>query len=259
MARGGERGAGAAGVERARRSERNLTFRLLAYPVIPLVAALVKLEVQDAQKLPRTGAFVLTPNHYSNFDPVVVGWSVWKLKRVPRFLAKASLFGVPVLGAALRAIKQVPVERSGRTHGSNPLAAAHDLTVSGEGVIVYPEGTLTRDPELWPMRGKSGAVRIALENDLPVIPLAHWGTQAVLPRWSKKISLFPRKTVHLKYGDEVDLSRFRGQPLTQVTLAEATTVVMDAITHLLEDLRGETAPAERWNPRDHAQSEYGTL
>ncbi|WP_199176590.1 1-acyl-sn-glycerol-3-phosphate acyltransferase [Subtercola sp. Z020] len=243
----------------AARSEKNLTFRLLAAPVIPIVAALVKLEVQDTEKLPRTGAFVLTPNHYSDFDPVVIGWSVWRLGRAPRFLAKASLFRVPVLGAALRAIKQVPVERSGRTHGSNPLAAAHDLTVGGEGVIVYPEGTLTRDPDLWPMRGKTGAVRIALENALPVIPVAHWGTQAVLPRWSRRLSLFPRKTVHVRYGDEVDLARFRGQPLTQKVLAEATSLVMDAITHLLEELRGETAPAERWNPADHQQTEFGKL
>jgi 1-acyl-sn-glycerol-3-phosphate acyltransferase len=243
----------------APRAEKNLTFLLLAAPVIPLVAALVKLEVQDAEKLPRTGAFVLTPNHYSDFDPVVIGWSVWRLGRAPRFLAKASLFRVPVLGAALRAIKQVPVERSGRTHGSNPLAAAHDLAAGGEGVIVYPEGTLTRDPDLWPMRGKTGAVRIALENALPVIPVAHWGTQAVLPRWSRRLSLFPRKTVHLRYGDEVDLSRFRGQPLTQKALAEATSLVMDAITRLLEDLRNEKAPAERWNPADHQQTEFGKL
>ncbi|RFA08644.1 1-acyl-sn-glycerol-3-phosphate acyltransferase [Subtercola boreus] len=257
-----ERSGGAGGSNRSggsARSEKNLTFRLLAAPVIPVVALLAKLEVQDAQKLPREGAFVLTPNHYSDIDPVMIGWSVWRLGRVPRFLAKASLFEVPVLGAALRAIKQVPVERSGRTHGNNPLTAANALTAEGEGVIVYPEGTLTRDPDLWPMRGKSGAVRIALENGLPVIPVAHWGTQAVLPRWSKKISVFPRKTVHIKYGDEVDLARFRGAPLTQSALAEATALVMDAITRLLEDLRGEKAPAERWNPAEHDQTEFGRL
>ena len=240
-----------------RGSEKTFVFRALAAPVIPLVAALVKLDVQDAEKLPRAGAFVLASNHYSDFDPIVIGWSVWKRGRAPRFLAKASLFAVPVLGSALRAIKQVPVERSGRTRGNNPLSAAHDLAVSGEGIIVYPEGTLTRDPGLWPMRGKTGAVRIALENGLPVIPVAHWGTQAVLPRWSKKLSLFPRKTVQVKYGGEVDLSHFRDRPLTQTALTEATSLVMDAITGLLEDLRGEKAPAERWNPQDHSQSEYG--
>ncbi|TIH35156.1 lysophospholipid acyltransferase family protein [Subtercola vilae] len=240
-------------------SEKTLSFRLLAAPVIPVIAALCRLEVQDAHHLPRTGSFVLTPNHYSDIDPVVIGWSVWRLGRVPRFLAKASLFSVPVLGWALRQIRQIPVERSGRTHGNNPLTAAHDLTAMGEGVIVYPEGTLTRDPGLWPMRGKSGAVRIALENELPIIPVAHWGTQAVLPRWSKKISLFPRKTIHIKYGPAVDLDRFRGGALSQAALLEATGLVMDAITKLLEDLRGETAPAERWNPAEHSQTEYGAL
>ena len=66
-------------------------------------------------------------------------------------------------------------------------------------VVVYPEGTLTRDPDLWPMRGKTGAVRIALEHDIPIIPAAHWGTQALLPRYGKKLSLFPRKTIDVAH------------------------------------------------------------
>ncbi|MEF2977548.1 lysophospholipid acyltransferase family protein [Subtercola sp. YIM 133946] len=240
-------------------NEKNLSFRVLALPAIAFMTAIARLEVQNGDKLPKTGSFVLTPNHFSDIDPVIIGWSVWKLGRVPRFLAKASLFRVPVLGWALRAVRQVPVERTTRTSGPAAISAAHDLAASGEGVIVYPEGTLTRQPDLWPMRGKSGAVRIALENDLPIIPVAHWGTQAILPRWSKKISLFPRKTVHVSYGDEVDLSDFRGVPLTQGILVEATDRVMTAITGLLEDLRAEPAPAERWNPADHNQTEFGAL
>jgi 1-acyl-sn-glycerol-3-phosphate acyltransferase len=107
------------------------------------------------------------------------------------------------------------------------------------------------------MRGKTGAVRIALEENLPIIPAAHWGTQLVMPRYSKRISFFPRKTIHITFGDPVDLSAFRGQRLDSKVLADATDVVMQSITALVEDLRGETAPATRWDPAKNNQSETG--
>jgi len=107
------------------------------------------------------------------------------------------------------------------------------------------------------MRGKTGAARMALEHDLPVIPVAHWGTQQVMARYSKKISLIPRKTITIKFGDPVDLSAYRGRPLDSTVAAEATNAIMQAITVLLEDLRGEKAPPERWNPAAHDQSETG--
>ena len=87
-------------------------------------------------------------------------------------------------------------------------------------VVVYPEGSLTREPDLWPMRGKTGAVRIALERDIPIIPAAHWGTQALLARYGKKLSLFPRKTIDVAIGEPLDLSAYRGKPLDQATLLE---------------------------------------
>jgi 1-acyl-sn-glycerol-3-phosphate acyltransferase len=107
------------------------------------------------------------------------------------------------------------------------------------------------------MRGKTGAARMALEHDIPVIPIAHWGTQDVMARYSKKISFFPRKTIAVKVGDPVDLSGFRGRNLDSATLNEATSVIMSGITALLEDLRGEEAPAVRWNPSQHDQKETG--
>jgi 1-acyl-sn-glycerol-3-phosphate acyltransferase len=107
------------------------------------------------------------------------------------------------------------------------------------------------------MRGKSGAVRLALELGIPVVPVAHWGTQNLMARYSKKLNVFPRHTIDVKVGDPVDLSEFAGKPLDNKTLTAATNKVMDAITALLEDLRGEKAPATRWNPAEHNQSETG--
>jgi 1-acyl-sn-glycerol-3-phosphate acyltransferase len=107
------------------------------------------------------------------------------------------------------------------------------------------------------MRGKFGAVRLALEHGIPIIPCAQWGAQAVLPRYSKKISLFPRKNIDIVFGAPVDLSRWADAPRSSQTYAEATTAVMNAVTALLEDLRGEKAPAERWDPSQHGQTEIG--
>ncbi|MGO4103765.1 lysophospholipid acyltransferase family protein [Leifsonia sp. YAF41] len=232
-------------------------FWLLAAIALPFMNLVAKYEIQDREKFPRTTAFVFAPNHYSEIDPVVMGVVAWKLGRLPRFMAKGSLFKIPVIGYLLRKSGQIPVQRGGSVRGSEPVKAAERLVENGQMVVVYPEGSLTRDPDLWPMRGKTGAVRIALEHNIPIIPAAHWGTQALMPRYSKKISVFPRKTITVKIGDPVDLSRFQGLPLNATTLNEATAVVMDAITVLLEDLRGEKAPAVRWNPAEHDQKETG--
>lgn len=238
-------------------SEKTPMFRVLAAFVVPLMGAISKMEIKNSDKMPRAGAFVLAPNHYSNLDPLVMALAVWKLGRAPRFLAKASLFKVPVVGAALRSTGQIPVERAGSNRVSEPLRAANELVANGHCIIIYPEGTLTRDPGLWPMRGKTGAVRMALEQNIPIIPSAHWGTQEIMPRYSKKISVFPRKTIRITFGDPVDLSAFVGRPLNAATLREATEVVMTAVTKLVEELRNETAPVERWNPTAHKQSETG--
>jgi 1-acyl-sn-glycerol-3-phosphate acyltransferase len=237
-------------------SEKTPIWRFLAALVIPLMGILSKITILDGAKAPASGAFILAPNHYSEIDPLVIGVAMWKVGRMPRFLAKASLFRVPVFGAIMRASKQVPVERAGAVRSADPLATARQITEHGLAVIIYPEGSLTRDPDYWPMRGKFGAVRMALDADIPIIPVAHWGTQLVLPRYGK-LSLFPRKKIVVKYGDPVDLAPFRGKPINTALLARATNVVMNDITALLEDLRGETAPAERWDPTAMHQSETG--
>jgi 1-acyl-sn-glycerol-3-phosphate acyltransferase len=238
------------------RSEKTPIWRFLAALVIPLMGILSKITILDGDKAPASGAFVLAPNHYSEIDPLVIGVAMWKVGRMPRFLAKASLFRIPVFGAIMRASKQVPVERAGAVRSADPLATARQITEHGLAVIIYPEGSLTRDPDYWPMRGKFGAVRMALDADIPIIPVAHWGAQLVLPRYGR-LSLFPRKKIVVKYGDPVDLGPFRGKPISTALLAKATNVVMNDITALLEDLRGETAPVERWDPAAMHQSETG--
>jgi 1-acyl-sn-glycerol-3-phosphate acyltransferase len=109
------------------------------------------------------------------------------------------------------------------------------------------------------MRGKTGAVRLALAGGIPVIPMAQWGAQQVLPRYGK-LKLWPlRRRVRVLLGDPVDLSAYAGEPTSQTALVAATDLVMADIAGLLSQLRGEPAPAARWNPADHGQKETGRL
>ena len=240
-----------------RRSEKTAIFRTFAFLLIPFLNLVGRYRLHGTENIPATGAIVVAPNHYSNIDPVVVGYAMYKLKRMPRFLAKASLFRVPVLGWMLAKAGQVPVQRSGHSRdGVDPLATAKSIAAAGHAVVIYPEGSLTRQPDSWPMRGKQGAVRTALDAGIPLIPAASWGAQKILPRYGK-ISLFPRKDVDVVFGEPVDLSEYAGRSKDSRAVAEATEKVMTAITALLEQLRGEKAPAERWDPADHGQSETG--
>ncbi|MBJ2122500.1 1-acyl-sn-glycerol-3-phosphate acyltransferase [Arthrobacter sp. MSA 4-2] len=232
------------------------TFAVLAGILRPVLNLLMNKQWIDTQKLPRDSGFILCPNHVTEIDPIVVGHLLYNNKVMPHFLAKASLFSVPVLGHALRATRQIPVERT--TAGANrSLEAAQQAIADGGGIIVYPEGTLTRDPGMWPMKGRTGAARLALQTGAPVVPMAHWGAQEVFPRYARRLYLFPRKTSRVIVGDPVDLSDFRDRPITRDTLNEATDRIVDAITALLAELRGEQPPAERWDPAAKRQKRTG--
>ncbi|HEU0257695.1 MAG TPA: lysophospholipid acyltransferase family protein [Microbacteriaceae bacterium] len=244
---------------RRRRTERARpsAFWILALVILPVISTVTRLRIVDGHKLPPHGACIIVPNHVSELDPVIVGVGVWRLGRLPRFLAKGSLFRVPIVGWLLRRSGQIPVERAAVSRQGSPLDAARLVAERGNAVIVYPEGTLTRDPDLWPMRGKTGAARMALRYGLPVIPVAHWGVQDVLGRYSHRVRLFPPRRIRIVFGDPVDLEAFRGRPIDATTLAEATEAIMVAITGLVARLRGTTPPTGRWDPAAHDQKETG--
>src|SRR5215204_392970 len=204
---------------------------------------------QDQHKIPQTGGAIFVVNHISNADPLVVGQFLAFSGRWPRFLAKSSLFEVPVLGWLLRACGQIPVQRQSPA-AADALAAAVSAVEDGRAVIVYPEGTITRDPGLWPMAGKTGAARICLQTGCPVIPIGQWGAQEIMPGTRIGLPrLLPRKTLRFKAGDPVELDDLRSHELTSPILIEATNRIMDAITALVADLRGRVPPSKRFDPR----------
>ena len=151
------------------------------------------------------------------------------------------------MGTVLRGAGQVPVERES-ANARQAFEHAIAFLKAGHLLGVYPEGTLTRDRDLWPMKGKTGVARLAIMTKTQVVPCAQWGAQAVLPTYGRKISLFPRKTFHVWAGKPLDFSKWYGREDDPVAIGEATEFVMNALTSLLEEIRGEHAPAERFDP-----------
>ena len=95
----------------SRKSEKILIFRVFAFLLIPFLELTGRYRLHGTENLPDEGSVVVSPNHYSDIDPLVIGYSMYQRGRMPRFLAKASLFRVPVFGWMLRKAGQVPVEQ----------------------------------------------------------------------------------------------------------------------------------------------------
>ncbi|WP_258063059.1 MULTISPECIES: 1-acyl-sn-glycerol-3-phosphate acyltransferase [unclassified Pseudoclavibacter] len=230
-------------------------FWFLAAIAFPLSWPIMRWEIKGT--LPERGAFIVAPNHTSEVDPLLMGMAVWKLGRAPRFMAADRLFRVKGLGWILRKSGQIPVSRDARGANQAAIASAQQLARLGQGVIIYPEGTLTREPNLWPMRGKNGAARVALSADIPVYPTAIWGAQNILPRYAKKPTLGWRTKITVHVGEPVSLTEFTGRMHSASAMKGATELVMHDVTRLLEGIRGEEAPAELYDPAKHGQSEHG--
>jgi 1-acyl-sn-glycerol-3-phosphate acyltransferase len=211
---------------------------------------------RGVEHLPQDRGFVACGNHVSHLDPFTFAHFLFDNGCPPRFLAKESVFRIPVLGRIVSGAGQIPVYRESVDAGK-AFSAAVAAVEAGECLAVYPEATLTRDPGLWPMIGKTGAARVALTTGAPVIPIAQWGVQEILAPYGKVPHLVPRHTVSVWAGPPVDLSRFAGEPPDAATLRAATAVILDAVTGLLEQIRGEQAPVQRWDPRDHGQPRIG--
>jgi 1-acyl-sn-glycerol-3-phosphate acyltransferase len=198
----------------------------------------------------RQVGIVVAANHISYFDPLECAHYLYDNGRLPRFMGKHEVFELPVIGPIITGAGQIPVYRE-TEDAANAIRAAIEAVNLGECVVIYPEGTISRDPELWPMTGKTGAARIALMTGAPLIPLAQWGAQEVVRPYAKELRLIPRKVMQVMAGPPVDLDDLRGRPIDAEVLDIATTRLMAAITAQLEILRGAKAPVERYDLKAH--------
>jgi 1-acyl-sn-glycerol-3-phosphate acyltransferase len=227
---------------RSRRRGRGFWFGLavdLLWPPLMLFTVPVW---RGADRIPKTGPVLLASNHISFADPISETAFVLAQGRLPRYLAKAGLWKVPVIGRVLAGGGHIPVYRD-TSEVANAYRDALAALDRGECVLVYPEGTFTHDPAHWPAKAKTGVARMALATGAPVIPMAVWGTHEVLPRGSSRPRLLPRKRVHTVVGEPVDLADLHGRDADRQAVREATDRIMAAITALLAGIREEEPPA----------------
>jgi 1-acyl-sn-glycerol-3-phosphate acyltransferase len=225
----------------------NWAFKIGTTVAIPLLNLVGKKQWRGAENIPKTGPIIVASNHVSYLDVLFLTHFLYRSGRAPRYIGKEGVFKVPVIGKIVLAAGQIPVVREG-SDAAKALEHAVKTLQAGHLLGVYPEGTLTRDPQGWPMVAKTGLARLAISTKTPVIPIAQWGSQIVMPTYEKKIKFFPRTPIKILVGEPLDLSPWYGRENDPDALVEATAFLMRAITVLLEELRGEKRPVEIFDP-----------
>lgn len=215
--------------------------RFAVMVVKPVLTVWTRRTWTGMEHIPAEGGVIIVPNHISHADPLVSAHYIYDAGRWPQFLGKASLFKVPVIGWLIHKAKQIPVER-GTVEAAKSIDALVAAIKEGGAVVIYPEGTTTREPDLWPMRGKTGAARLALTTGAPVIPLVNWGPEKIFDPRTAKLSLRPRIPVTVAAGPPVDLSRWAGAAPTKAILDEMTDEIMLRLRDMLAEIRGGTPP-----------------
>jgi 1-acyl-sn-glycerol-3-phosphate acyltransferase len=235
-------------VSRPYKPKAGFWIRLCVVILYPLDGLLFRLRWRDQDRIPppQDGGVIIAINHISHIDTILMARFVWASGRVPRFMIKASLFSKPVIGNIFKGAKQIPVYR-GTADAAESLRDAVSALHRGECIVIYPEGTITKDPDQWPMLGKTGIARLhLLTPDTPIIPVGQWGAQQ--RRGTNKGKRFARRESLATVGKPVDLSRFRGAEPTSANLREITDTIMTAVRDEVAILRAEPAPAEFFRP-----------
>ncbi len=230
-----------------------LVYRALVGVVRVLLKVLVRRRWTGLERVPRTGPALVVSNHTSNFDAISLGDALVAAGRWPRFLGKADIWKVPGLGWLARQCRQIPVERH-TERAKDALVHATTALAEGDCVVIFPEGTITRDPEGWPMVARRGAARLALTTGAPVIPIAQEGPAAILGGRHlelRKLFSLRRRPIDLLVGEPLDLDEFRpadGAEPGEEQVEAASWRITEALTALYGQLRREPVPELIWNP-----------
>jgi len=216
-------------------------YRFFEFVLRPPLAMWFNWRFDGLENVPPDGPVLVACNHISYLDPLAHAYMLVKAGRRPRFLAKSELYEHGFLRMALERAHQIPVRRgSGSTA---PVDSAIEALKAGESVMIYPESTVTRNPDFTPMQGKTGVARLTLATDVPVLPIAVWGSQYVWQRDGIRSLAFGRP-IWLKAGAPLDFSRYEDRREDPVALREITDAVMDELTRLAADLRARYP--KRW-------------
>ncbi len=231
-----------------RKPRRRLGFwrRLAVVLLKPPLLVFTRRTWRGLSHVPAHGGVIIVSNHVSHADPVVVAHFVYDAGRWPQFLGKQSIFDVRGLGRLLHRWGQIPVRR-GTVDAAQALDAAVAAVEAGDAVVIYPEGTTTKEPDLWPMRGRTGVARLWLATGAPVVPVVSWGAQRIYDARAGKLRLRPRTPVTVVAGPPLDLSAFQHAEPSTDTLHKITDMVMNRLREMLAEVRGEPAPP-LWSP-----------
>lgn len=209
--------------------------------IIPFLKLVSRQHVSGTENIPREGGFIAVCNHLSDLDSLTAMRCLVD-EDVPAYsLAKSTIFDVPILGHVFKAGGQIPVYRGTKEAGSSLIEAERRL-LAGDVIMIFPEGTLSRDPLMWPMVGKTGAARLAMRTGAPVLPMGQWGAQDILDSFGGGFHPFPRKDVRILVGETFTLESFGADTEDRAAVRAATAEIMRRITVLVEELRGEKAP-----------------
>jgi 1-acyl-sn-glycerol-3-phosphate acyltransferase len=232
--------------ERVGRRRLGFWRRFVVAAIKPPLTLMTRRDWRGMEHIPAEGGVIVAVNHVSHADPFMTAHFVYDAGRWPQFLGKASVFQVAVVGWLLRQVRQIPVQR-GTVDAARALDAAIAAVKAGDAVVIYPEGTTTKEPDLWPMRGKTGVARLWLATGAPVVPVAVWGPQEIFHPRTGKLRLRPRTPVTMVAGPPLDLSEFAGAAATTATVNRITEVVMLRLRDMVAEIRGAVPPA-LWSP-----------
>lgn len=217
-------------------------IRLAVVVLYPLGGLMFRIRWRHLERMPATGGVIVVINHVSHIDTILMARLVWQTGRVPRFMIKSSVFDLPGLGRLMRGAEQIPVHR-GSSDAAQSLKDAVDALDNGEAVVIYPEGTITKDPDQWPMQAKTGLARLVLlAPNAPVVPIGQWGAQ------KQKGGRPKRRTASASVGEPLDMSKYDGADVTLSLLREITETIMVAVRDEVAALRKEPAPATFFKP-----------
>ena len=210
-------------------------------PVFAFVIAVLKpflwvtfrWQMVGLRNVPRRGPVIIAANHISYFDPLPHGYFLVRAGRRPRFLGKSELWRNPFLKFILNGCRQIKVQRGSGERG--PVDAAIEALNKGECVFVYPEGTVTTNPDLTPMRGKSGLARIAMATGAPVVPLVVWGSHWVRPKGRKALHKL-RRLIIVRAGAPMSFAEHAGRDDDQHAIVEITERVMGELDRLVREV-----------------------
>ena len=222
------------------------TTYLIAKGILkPFLHSWFRWNIEGLENLPRKGAALLAFNHISYLDPLATAYAVDKADRVPRFLAKSELFQDKRIAWILRGAKQIEVKR-GTATAPMALDNAFAALNKGEIVVVFPEGTISEDPDLKPLPPKTGAARLALGSNAPLIPCAVWGTQNIWPKGYAKNWWPPRQDILVRIGEPM---KVEGDPDSTDDWRRVSEDLMAEIDRLAASLRPAVPDRRRHKKR----------